>query len=459
MIKDDRMNPEATRKRRFFQIKILLLLVVAGAFALYRLNLKSKLSTRIASVRAVGYPVTGAELSDWYAIFRGAENAADIILDAAKYYFEPYGEMEVSVLWARRGRGTFLPVRTRPLSERTVDLVGQYLTQNKSVLELLHKGIATPHSRYPVDFCDVVDSELDYHHDVDNCAKLLNLEAIYHAENDNPAMAARSVTASFGLARSVGGLPILASQDLRTHCNAVAVTTLRRVINHAEFTDEQLIKLGRVVADAQNLSYMSRAFAGERCIRMHILKSNKAMRPELIAEDRDVALPLAQLYMFLYKFSGLADKDKIAYLDLMGEYNEAARLPLHERQKAFEVVQAKTEAKSRRHVLLHLLMPMVSRAIDREENVLAQLQTAQVAIAVRRYCLAEGRLPDAIDHLVPDYLEAVPTDPNGRKLRYKKCDTGCIVYRIMRDAKDDDDNKGRVLPKGSSFTFTLEYHK
>jgi hypothetical protein len=52
---------------------------------------------------------------------------------------------------------------------------------------------------------------------------------------------------------------------------------------------------------------------------------------------------------------------------------------------------------------------------------IAGLRTAYVALAVERYRLAFGRLPDTLVDLVPTYLEAVPKDPfDGDELRYKK---------------------------------------
>ena len=67
------------------------------------------------------------------------------------------------------------------------------------------------------------------------------------------------------------------------------------------------------------------------------------------------------------------------------------------------------------------------------------MRTAQTALAIERYRLAVGSLPDALTDLVPAYLDAVPTDPfDGNEMRYKKLETGFVVYSIDEDLSDDD---------------------
>ena len=70
------------RKLRFSHILIVLLLIAICAFVVFRLSVRSKLKARIEAIQAAGYPVTLAEMNEWYTIPEGAENAADIIIEA-----------------------------------------------------------------------------------------------------------------------------------------------------------------------------------------------------------------------------------------------------------------------------------------------------------------------------------------------------------------------------------------
>ena len=136
------------------------------------------------------------------------------------------------------------------------------------------------------------------------------------------------------------------------------------------------------------------------------------------------------------------------HLDLMDGYLKAVQLPLHERREAVEAVEAKLQSTSKVHVLLHEIAPALARITTLETRVIAHLRTAQVALAIQRYRLAAGALPDKLAALAPAYLETVPKDPfDGNNLRYRKLDAGgFVVYSIGEDLSDDG---GKEKPRKS----------
>ena len=249
------------RKLKISHILIALLIIIVAGFALFRLSLKSKLRAKLDAISAAGYPVTCAELDDWYAIPESAENAAYTFTDSFSYYRK--WEKEKRKLLPIIGEAE-LPLRTEPLAEDTKVLIAEYLADNQQALELLHKGAAIEHCRYPVDLSKGFAVLLPDLSDIRTGAKLLQLEAALHADNAEAELAARSITSSFGLARSLSKEPILVSQLVRIACQALAVSALEHAINKTEFTDEQLVNLSRTLANAEDLSGMTRAFAGER---------------------------------------------------------------------------------------------------------------------------------------------------------------------------------------------------
>lgn len=73
------------------------------------------------------------------------------------------------------------------------------------------------------------------------------------------------------------------------------------------------------------------------------------------------------------------------------------------------------------------------------------MQCVRTALAVERYRLASGRLPDALWELVPDFLESVPHDPrDGQQLRYSRRDTGYVIYSIGQDLTDNQGEEKRT---------------
>jgi len=410
-----------------------LLVTIIAAFVVFRLILRSKLNARLDAIAAAGYPVTCAELDDWYAIPESAENAADTIRDSFSHY-NKWEEDKKRKLLPIVG-GAELPLRTEPLTGGTKALITQYLTDNQRALELLHKGAAVEHSRYPIDLSKGFEALMPDLSNIRDGAKLLNLEAILHTENGKPEKVVDSITSTFGLARSISKEPILVSQLVRIACQSLAVSTLEHAINRTEFTDEQLVSLIGTLVNAEDLSAMTRAFAGERCAGHSIFKMPAVQIPRLADGGSS---PLSVVAIALYRFAGLADMDAIVYLDIMGDYIESFKLPPEQQQEAAGAVNARFEKTSRIHVLLHIIMPALSRVISIDVRTVAQLRTAQAGLAVQGYRLAAGRLPDTLAELVPTYLDAVPKDPfDGKDLRYKKLEAGFVIYSIGEDGNDD----------------------
>ncbi len=424
------------RKWKVLQTLVILLVIIIAGFAVFRLVLRSRLNARLDAIRADGYPATCAELDAWYTIPESAENAADTFIDSFSH-LDKWEEDEERKLLPVVGQAK-LPLRTEPLAEETKALITEYLADNQQALELLHKGAAIEHSRYPVDLSKGFEILLPDLSNIRAGAFLLKLEAVLHAENDKPEQAVDSITSAFGLARSLSKEPVLVSQLVRIACQALAVSTLEHTINRTEFTDEQLIDLSQSLVNVGNPSAMIRAFAGERCMGVSILKMPAAKIPSMLSIASNRPHLLGALVISLYRFAGLADMDAIIYLDLMNDYMKAIQLPPQQRQEAADAVDTKFDETSRIHMLVHVIMPALSRCTTIDLRTAATLRTARAGLAIQRYRLAAGKLPDNLAELIPTYLDAVPKDPfDGKELRYKKLETGFVVYSIGEDGNDD----------------------
>jgi len=417
MMDENETAPGKRRRLKVSHILIILLLICVGAFAIFRLSLKSKLQARIDAIRAAGYPVTCAELDKWYMIPENTENAAYTIIDAFSYYNE--WDKEESKPLPIVGRAK-LPARTEPMDEEMKVLISQYI------------GAKIENSRYPIDLSAGFETNLPNLSEIRKAVFLLKLEAILHAENGDGKSAIRSVKSCFGIARSIAKEPTTISQMVHAACQSLAVTTIEYCINRIEPADEQLVKLIECVYNAELLSDISCAFVGERCMGISFFKDPGSMNPDVIS-----GIPFRPL-LELYKAIGMADSDAIIYLDIMDGYIKTAQLPVHQRLKAAKAIDTRLESTSQIHIMLHAIMPALARVNTIELRNIAQLRTARVALAVERHRLAAGKLPDALINLVPTYLDTVPTDPfDGKDLRYEKLGVGFVVYSVDHDLRDD----------------------
>jgi hypothetical protein len=428
-VNENGIIPKKRRRLKVSHVLLILLLICVGFFVYYRLSLKSKLQARIDAVRADGYPVTCAELDKWYKIPPNVENAAYTIIDAFSYYKQWDKEKSKSLPVVGQAE---LPARTEPLAEEMKTLIADYVADNKQALELLHAGAAIEHCRYPIDLSAGFETKVPNLSEIRTGVFLLKLEAILHAENGDGKLAVRSAKSCFGIARSLAKEPVTISQLVRAACQNVAVTIIEYCINRIELTDEQLVELIDCVQNSERISDMSCAFVGERCMGISFFKAPGSMNP-----DSFDGIPVRPI-LELYKAVGLADADEIIYLDLMEGYIKSDQLPFHKRQDAVKAINARLESTSKIHILLYTFMPSLLRITTIELRNIAQMRTARVALAIERYRLAAGKLPDALTDLVPAYLDAVPTDPfDGKEMRYKKLEAGFVVYSIGEDLSDD----------------------
>lgn len=102
------------------------------------------------------------------------------------------------------------------------------------------------------------------------------------------------------------------------------------------------------------------------------------------------------------------------------------------------------------HLYARLLQPAIYKTVAKLANGQTAIHLAIVACALERYRLAEGKYPDALDGLVPRFLDNIPLDLDKKALRYEpQPDGSFILYSIGVDLKDDH---GRIGKADGTFT-------
>ena len=356
-------------------------------------------------------------------------------MDAFSYYYELTDREELKLMPIVGSAE--LPPRTEPLSDDTKSRVAQHIADNQQALELLHTGAAAEYFRYPVDFGDGIGTLMPHLNELKKGAKLLNLEAVLYAEKGKPQLATDSVISSLGIARSLTKEPMVVSQLVRISCQALNASILEHLINRTDFTDEQLAELSQAVAEADDPAAMARGYVGERCFAIDTFKLpySKIRHVSSFPSRRPT---VGVLSFVLYKATGTKSMDLLIYLDFLDNYIRATQVPLHLRQDAVQAIEAKLTTLSKAHIFLHLFPPTFARYTILDLANVSYLRAAQASLAIQRYRLAIGKIPDTLGDLAPTYLDAVPSDPfDGNDLRYKKLVTGFVVYSIGEDGSDD----------------------
>jgi hypothetical protein len=93
-------------------------------------------------------------------------------------------------------------------------------------------------------------------------------------------------------------------------------------------------------------------------------------------------------------------------------------------------------------------------------RTLAYVRCTMAAIAVERYRLAHGHVPESLAIVARQFPDAIRQDPFTRKpLQYKILDHGFVVYSVGEDNTDNDgterNEEGNKFEPGTDIIFKI----
>ena len=145
--------------------------------------------------------------------------------------------------------------------------------------------------------------------------------------------------------------------------------------------------------------------------------------------------------------SGLWERDKNFFIDAYSGYRAALHSHFPAALKKAERVNQTVQTSRRgiRNLVSRVILPAISRVIEKEAHRIAALRTTQTGIAIERYRLAhDGTPPEKLTELVPHFLPSLLEDPfDGKPLRYRQFEGGYVTWSI---GKDQEDNQGDLRP-------------
>jgi len=348
---------------------VLLVILYAG----YGKVLSDRVETRLAALRAQGFPTTLGELDEWYPAPPLGKNAAVVYRRAfAKFTPREKTDKELPVV----GEADF-PEFGKPLPHGVRELIAAYLAENKEGIALLHDAAAVKESRYPIDMSMGIATLLPHLTPLRRGARLLQLDTIYSVETGNMDRAVDSMAASLGVGRSLAKEPLPISHLVRIACNAISCKGLRYALSRAAFTDEQLARLATAFSAAEDRDGMVRAFAGELCTGVDVISDPSRFGPG--APGAGGFQPL-----FLFRATGLSDVDLRHYVDAMQGAIAAAQRPPWEGLGAAKTFNDGVKDIPKYCTFSRMLLPALSYALIQDARNKAMLRSATTAIAIER---------------------------------------------------------------------------
>jgi len=435
---DDMSDNSEERSKRFtlkgWHVTIASIVAVVGLIALYIVVTRSRLDRRLEALRAAGYPTTLAELAEYNKLPAGTPNAAGVYVGALAAYVPPLDGTNVPYLGVVQW-----PDRGKPLPEPMAKAVSQCLADNQLCFSLLHKAAGIQDCDHDWDWRQLAATSFSQLGDVKHCAQLLALGAAYYSHTGDPNAAMRCIEDGLRLVDSLRREPALVQYLVRVACVGLTVASLDRSLNAATFTDEQLRELDKALTATAGTLDLTQAMITERCILIETCRN-----PFLMAGPGQSAGPRMLPGMTR---TGIADT-----LDYMGDCIEASKLPLAERLAGFREAARKMDDLSFLHVMIKMLAPSTGRVAELSLRAQTHVDLARTALAIERYRLATGKVPERLEELVPQYLKEVPIDPfDGQPIRYKRTDPGYRLYSILEDGRDNGGKDKTEVIRGNPY--------
>lgn len=312
----------------------------------------------------------------------------------------------------------------------------------------------------------------------------LSAAALCDARHGRPAEAAKNIHAMLALVEGMAHDRVVISELVRIALAQIAFGDNWEVLQAPGMTDEQLAGLQQAWAGLEFIRAGERALELERAVdRISLAEwrsSNAALRrfseawedlglhgvdkngneiPRFVKKTLWDKLKLnAKIYLWRYWWSY---PDEL--LTLQGYQRILENVRAVECNHALLPAQQELESKQGKassfwftppdqadfHAVLSSGIPALVRVFNKVLKVEAARQLTVTAIALKRFQLKHGNLPEKLSDLSPEFLAAVPLDPvDGQPLRYQRnADGTFLLYSIGEDGVDDI---GDARPPGNS---------
>ena len=361
--------------------------------------------------------------------------------------------------------------------------LGLVLEPTRGILATLESAVRKPAYDDGFDYDKgFVDFQLAPVAQVRRSCQILSLSVLYALKQGNLEAAHKHLMALVMLSAKQTPEPLIICQLIRQACAALAFNATWQALQAQGWSDAQLAALAAAWQPCDFVKDMAFAMELERAMTLDLYKQirdsrrkldfviQQRQKPEEMLDGAFGALPtqgfiLNWLYLPVWRVAWI-DQDELASLEhwqLMIEHERLART------NGWSVLAgAKDETdlpwsffEGRKNLgwydRLRLLFAsenfsITDALIRRTLEAQAQQQMALAVLSIQRYRLRNGRLPQQLSELLPEYLTALPHDfMDGKALRYRlhPAQNDFLLYSVGEDGKDDGGDPAQQEEKKS----------
>jgi hypothetical protein len=289
------------------------------------------------------------------------------------------------------------------------------------------KLVERPNGRHPIAYAPVFHNTRDglVQH-TRGVVYLLRLDSILQAQDQDLNGALRSCRAQLNAARSVGDDPRWVSLLVRLAGVGMTVHGTQRVLAQGEPDADELLRMQRALEAEERFPRLLVALRGERAGMHEELQGLEAGEITL-AEFAETAEAKKRQGL------GFIDRDYVRshHAEILALHTEAVRIAaLQDHERAQPLAAFESRVSGTRLGVLSFALPTLVSVLDRSaRRADGQLRCLIAALAVERYRRQHGRWPDGLQQLVPEFLAAVPLDPqDGEPLGFQRLTDRVVIY-------------------------------
>ena len=400
---------------------LLIASVILLASISLRLHLKWRVRDAVRELQAAGRPTRYAELLQRQGASEGAANMVTSLTNA----IHRLPELDATTRDRLPVVGmTTLPATGRIWPEEMRTVTRDYLEANRGVLREIHAALTITNAWWWNSY-NPEQWGISGLSKAKGAAAQLSLEAAFLAQGGDLDGAMNSTSAIFTIGERMYDDPILITHLVRIAVQAIGLSRLEYVLGSGTPTHKSIRLTMAVLRRQLSQVSLSHVYEGEEVFFLEPAyhRSQRMLFGETAAigiapeagtwEDyRQFAMELA------YRMSGLADQD---ILYAIKANTEIASLSATLAGQLELKLNGSTFLPSKRGLRFHYwseaaLTMSGGKFLQRPIENHARLRAADAALAVTQYRLQHGgQLPTSLDVLVPEFLEAVPIDPQSGK--------------------------------------------
>ncbi|MEI9866553.1 MAG: hypothetical protein WDN00_18765 [Limisphaerales bacterium] len=427
---------------------VLSLLIIG--FIIWRVNLAHEVNVKLQTIRAAGLPTSGAELNAYYPAVPDNENAA-LVMTQAFVLLRNYPDSRSNEVARFK-----IPPRLQSLNAQQNQLLTGYVEMNSNALARVREAVKFPKSRYPVDLTLNADALLPHLPNLQKISAIVSFATMLALKAQDGKQAADWISLQIALNHTLNTEPLLISQINRAKIVSSASQLVELGLNTTTFDEETLLGFATNFEQIDRSDRSAIGFIGDQAMLLPYFQANWSEISRVMwANDLRPSLSTGIRGRFGW-LTGLFDQDELFYLKTMQTAIDEIKLPFPAGQSSYdEIYEAAVKGQQAGYILGPGLLNGMRNAIPREAETCAQIRLTVTALAIERFRLAHGQLPESLDELVPQFLSSLPLDPfDGQPLRYRRLTKGYVIYSIGRD---DHDNNGRERPANIKSSDKTEY--